>query len=60
MWRCRSGRGAKPEALEWLTAFATASGRPLLYRIGEEYAFGPPAFQTEMHQRIGRGEQPWA
>jgi hypothetical protein len=32
----------------------------LLYRIGEEwYAFGPPAFQTEMHERIGRGEQPW-
>jgi hypothetical protein len=55
------GEGLKPEALEWLTAFATANGRPLLYRIGEEwYAFGPPAFQTEMHERIGRGEQPWA
>jgi hypothetical protein len=30
-------------------------------RFPEEwYAFGPPAFQTEMHERIGRGEQPWA
>ena len=55
------GEAPKPEALEWLKAFATAQGRPLLYRIGEEwYAFGPPDFQTEMRDRIGRGEQPWA
>jgi len=55
------GDGPSPQALEWLTGFATSKGRPLLYRIGEEwYAFGPPAFQTEMHERIGRGEQPWA
>lgn len=54
------GAGAKPEALKWLTAFGTASGRPLIYRIGEDwYAFGPPAFQTEMQERIGRGEQLW-
>jgi hypothetical protein len=53
--------GPRPEALEWLQSFATAQGRPLLYRIGEEwYAFGPPEFQTEMRERIGRGEQPWA
>ena len=55
------GDGPKPEALDWLTSFATAKGRPLLYRIGEEwFAFGPPDFQTEMRERIGRGEQPWA
>jgi hypothetical protein len=43
------------------TTFATAKGRPLLYRVREEwYAFGPPDFQTEMRARIGRGEQPWA
>jgi hypothetical protein len=55
------GDEPKPEALEWLQAFAAAKGRPLLYRIGEEwYAFGPPDFQTEMRERIGRGEQPWA
>jgi hypothetical protein len=53
--------GPKPEALEWLTSFATAKGRPLLYRVAEEwFAFGPPDFQTEMRERIGRGEQPWA
>jgi hypothetical protein len=31
------GEGPKSEALEWLTAFVTANGRPLLYRIGEEW-----------------------
>jgi hypothetical protein len=55
------GDGIKPEALEWLKAFASTQGRPLLYRIAEDwYAFGPPDFQTEMRERIGRGEQPWA
>jgi hypothetical protein len=54
------GERPKPKALEWLKAFATANGRPLLYRIAEDwYAFGPPDFQTEMRDRIGRGEQPW-
>jgi hypothetical protein len=24
------------------------------------FAFGPPAFQTEIAERIGRGEKPWA
>jgi hypothetical protein len=53
------GGGPKPEALQWLTDFATAKGRPLLYRAGEEwYAFGPPDVQTEMRERIGRGERP--
>ncbi len=53
--------GPTPETLAWLTNFATAQGRPLLYRVREEwYAFGPPDFQTEMRERIGRGEQPWA
>jgi hypothetical protein len=55
------GERPKQKALDWLKAFATAKGRPLLYRIGEDwYAFGPPDFQTEMRDRIGRGEQPWA
>jgi hypothetical protein len=54
------GEGPKAKALDWLKTFATANGRPLLYRIGEDwYAFGPPDFQTEMRDRIGRGEQPW-
>jgi hypothetical protein len=55
------GERPKPKALEWLKAFSSAKGRPLLYRITEDwYAFGPPDFQTEMRDRIGRGEQPWA
>ena len=68
VWRGRAVDVAVPvgerpthESLQWLTAFSTAQGRPLLYRIAEEwYAFGPPDFQTEMRDRIGRGEQPWA
>jgi hypothetical protein len=68
VWRGRAvdvavpvGERPTPESLQWLTAFSTAQGRPLLYRIAEEwYAFGPPDFQTEMRDRIGRGEQPWA
>jgi hypothetical protein len=52
--------GPTTEALEWLKAFSTTNGRPLLYRILEDwYAFGPPDFQTEMRDRIGRGEQIW-
>jgi hypothetical protein len=54
------GAGPKAKALNWPKTFATTNGRPLLYRIGEEwYAFGPPDFQTDMRERIGRGEQPW-
>jgi hypothetical protein len=54
------GERPKPEALEWLQAFSSANGRPLLYRIAQDwYAFGPPDFQAEMHARIGKGEQPW-
>jgi hypothetical protein len=55
------GERPKRKALEWLKAFATARQRLLLFAIaGDWYAFGPPAFQTEMHERIGRGEQPWS
>jgi hypothetical protein len=54
------GKGPKPEALEWLTAFATTSGRPSIYQVGDDwYAFGPPAFQAEMRERISRGEKLW-
>jgi hypothetical protein len=24
------------------------------------FAFGPPAFQAEIAERIGRGEKPWS
>ena len=54
--------GERPteKALEWLRSFATAAGRPLVYRIGDDwYAFGPPDFQVEMAARVRRGEQLW-
>ena len=49
------GEGAKPEALEWLTAFATTSGRPLLYRDrGGVVGFRPTRFSN----RNARAHQP--
>jgi hypothetical protein len=55
-----AGDRPKTKALEWLKAFCTARKRLLLYQVAEEwYAFGPPMFQQETHERIGRGERPW-
>jgi len=55
------GTEPKRRALDWLKTFVEKNGRLLLYRIEEEwYAFGPPAFQAEMRERISKGEQPWA
>jgi hypothetical protein len=55
--------GARPKrkALDWLMRFSTANRRLLLYQIeGEWFAFGPPAFQAEIAERISRGETLWA
>jgi hypothetical protein len=55
------GRGPKKKALDWLTKFSLERKRLLLYQIDEDwFAFGPPAFQSDISQRIGRGEKPWA
>ncbi len=52
--------GILPKALEWLKNFSTLQKRMLLYQVGDEwFAFGPPAFQTEMQALIGKGEVPW-
>jgi hypothetical protein len=67
MWRglpvdvaVTAGERPKTKALEWLKTFCAAHKRLLLYQLAEEwYAFGPPAFQIEMQERIGRGERPW-
>ena len=41
--------------------FATENNRPMIYQIEEDwFAFGPPAFQAEISERIARGEKPWA
>ncbi len=54
------GDRPKTKALDWLKQFATGARRLLLYQSFEEWhAFGPPAFQAEMRERISRGEKPW-
>jgi hypothetical protein len=56
----RVGERPKNKALEWLKSFCAERKRPLLYQAGEDwYAFGPPAFQKDMHDRMERGERPW-
>jgi hypothetical protein len=55
--------GVRPrkKALDWLMKFSTENKRLLIYQIAEDwFAFGPPAFQAEIAERIGRGEKPWA
>jgi hypothetical protein len=55
------GDRPKQKALDWLTKFSSEKKRLLVYQLGEDwFAFGPPAFQAEMTERIGRGEKPWA
>lgn len=54
------GDRPKQKALDWLMQFSAANKRLLLYQMkGEWFAFGPPAFQTEMSDRIQRGERLW-
>ena len=56
-----AGQRPKKKALEWLKKFSLEKKRPLIYQIGDEwFAFGPPDFQAEIRERIGRGEKPWA
>jgi hypothetical protein len=56
-----TGRGRpRTKALDWLKQFAMRRKRLLLYKRFEDWhAFGPPAFQAEMRERISRGEKPW-
>jgi hypothetical protein len=38
--------------------FCAEQRRCLVYQIGEDwFAFGPPAFQSEIAQRVRRGEK---
>jgi hypothetical protein len=55
--------GARPKrkALDWLMKFASEKKRLLIYQVEEDwFAFGPPAFQAEISERMQRGEKPWA
>jgi hypothetical protein len=55
-----AGARPKKKALEWMMRFSTERRRCLIYQIDEEsFAFGPPAFQAEMSERLQRGETPW-
>lgn len=56
-----AGERPKKKALDWLMKFSTERRRCLIYQISDEwFAFGPPAFQAEISERIARGEKPWA
>ena len=55
------GDRPRRKALDWMMKFSSEKKRLLIYQIGDDwFAFGPPAFQTEISDRIGRGEKPWA
>jgi hypothetical protein len=55
------GDRPRKKALDWLMKFSTEKNRLLIYQQGDDwFAFGPPAFQAEIAERIGRGEKPWS
>jgi hypothetical protein len=55
------GDRPRKKALDWLMKFSAEKKRLLIYQLdGDWFAFGPPAFQAEIVERIGRGETPWA
>ena len=53
-----AGERPRKKALDWLMKFSSEKRRLLIYQAW--FAFGPPAFQAEISERIGRGEKPWA
>ena len=55
------GDRPKKKALDWLMKFSSEKKRLLIYQIEQDwFAFGPPAFQAEIAERIRHGEKPWA
>jgi hypothetical protein len=56
-----AGDAPRKKALDWMMKFSAEKRRLLIYQVNDEwFAFGPPAFQAEICERIGRGEKPWA
>ncbi|MBV8918503.1 hypothetical protein [Bradyrhizobium sp.] len=54
------GTRPKKKALDWLKTFSFEKKRLLIYQIDQDwFAFGPAAFQSDISERIGRGEKPW-
>jgi hypothetical protein len=55
------GQRPRTKALDWMRVFGAENKRLLIYQVdGDWFAFGPPAFQAEISDRIARGEKPWA
>jgi hypothetical protein len=55
-----AGGRPKQKALDWIKTFSSEKRRLLIYQIdGDWFAFGPPAFQAEISERIARGDKPW-
>lgn len=51
----------RPKKLDGLMRFCAEQRRCLVHQIGEEwFAFGPPAFHSEISQRVRRGEKSWS
>jgi hypothetical protein len=56
-----AGERPKEKALKWLKQFCSTHRRPLIYQMnGDWFAFGPPAFQTDISDRLFRGEALWS
>ena len=54
------GERPKKKALDWLRTFCAERKRLLIYQIaGDWFAFGPPAFQADISDRLARGEKLW-
>lgn len=55
-----AGEQPKNKALDWLKRFCAENKRLLIYQVKDEwFAFGPPAFQVDISEKIARGEKPW-
>jgi hypothetical protein len=53
-----AGRRPDRKASDWLMKFCSEQKRLLIYQVEEDwFAFGQPAFQAEISERVGRGEK---
>ncbi len=53
-------RPDKSDMIMLAAKFCSEQKRLLIYQVEEDwFAFGPPAFQAEISERVGRGEKPW-
>jgi hypothetical protein len=55
-----AGERPKQKAMDWLMRFCVENKRLLIYQVKDDwFAFGPPAFQGEISEKMKRGEKPW-